>query len=148
MFKAGALIFLILAFDEVFMIHENNLWNIFNLEILNYSGASWMFIYLGIAIIAGLAFLPSGLIFLKLYPRIAITIAVGTGVAVFGAIGIEILGVGYLYPEVEVSTVSNFRIFYIAGVCIEEFCEMLGMSIILYSLLEYAREENLVTCFK
>jgi hypothetical protein len=149
MFKTGALIFIILAFDEVFALHEGmyRKWVAdYTPVVLGYP-VGWMLMYAAVALASMIILLPSLISFTRNNPRTVIYIASGVSVVVFGAIVIEIIGVGYIYNDLFVNSLgtsdglSLSRVLYLGAVCVEEFCEMFGMSIVLAALYDFTKRQ-------
>lgn len=124
-----AIIFLFLAIDEAVSIHER--FGPLVRDLLKTSGLlyfAWVIPY-GIALIV---FLIAYLKFLLDLPkRIMILFIISGAIFVSGVIGLEMLGARYL----ELHGIDNL-IYSIFFTC-EEFLEMLGIVIFIYTLLSY-----------
>ncbi len=128
-----AFIFLFLSMDEFITIHEK--FTELVRELLNTSGVfyyAWIIPY-GVALIA---FLIAYLKFLANLPRNTMILFVLSGITfISGAIGFEMLG-GW-YAELYGENNFAFSLFYTC----EEFLEMLGIVIFIYTLLRYINSQ-------
>lgn len=128
------LIFIFLSLDEFSKIHENVTRILVKVEwIPRFHGnhGIWIFLYLILGMIIVLATFRNISAMFKHYRRESLIIFVGMVIFLFGAVGMEIIGY-YLKSK------KDLLFLYTAEVGIEEFCEMLGGSIILYGTILYS----------
>lgn len=125
-----SLVFVFMAVDEAVGIHEqitNILRDVaFIPEFLR--GGIWMLMYLGTGLLLVIVFFKQVLRIWQQCRRGALFIAVGLALFLGGGIGLEL--VSYLF-----SLYGTESAFYYIQVVTEEFCEMMGMSLVLYGSL-------------
>jgi hypothetical protein len=123
--------FLFVSLDENVSLHERVTYRLQDVEWLpRFQGnhGIWVYLYLAIAVVVLLVNLKPMLNLAKEYPRNARIFIVGTAVFVFGAVVMEIVGYS-LVGDGEPGTA------YYLEVTVEEFMEMAGASLMLYSLM-------------
>lgn len=132
-----SLIFLYLSIDEAVQLHErvgiivDN-----NFDLTGYLSWGWVIPYGTLFIIFSLVY------FFKFLPqlpkRIAWLFIISGSIYVIGAIGVEMIGAKNYHSD-NFSEVVN-------AICysIEEFLEMLGIALFIYSLLLYMKEEMVI----
>ncbi len=126
-----SLIFLFLAFDETIMIHER--FSNSTRELFSTSGLlffAWIIPYGVFALAGHLIFLK---LFLKLPKRTQYLFVLSSSIFLIGALGFEMLG----GRHAEIYTRNNLT--YAVYYTIEEFLEMMGLTIFIYALLDYIK---------
>jgi hypothetical protein len=132
-----AAMFLFLAFDEAFAVHEQ-VGLAIRSALGNRRAAHLNFAIAGFAFAAVIAVLSIRFL-LRLDKRTRLLVIASGAVFVAGALGFEILG--GLRHEVVRSTVHNPDPIYLALVAAEETLEMLGMALFGYALLDHLRTQ-------
>lgn len=131
-FLISGLIFMFLSFDEFFMIHERlSFYLRDNSQIITFKNGHgvWILPYLlFLAVIVVVLFSPLKRIWF-MFKSEAKLIVVGVFIFIFGAVCLEIISYQYL------RTIEFEGNYYFVEVMLEEFFEMIGISIILYSSL-------------
>ncbi|OGX34613.1 MAG: hypothetical protein A3C36_02295 [Omnitrophica WOR_2 bacterium RIFCSPHIGHO2_02_FULL_52_10] len=122
--------FIYLSLDEAAIIHEKLTWVFINNPLVPYFHGRhgvWIVVYGTIAIIL-LALLAKDLWALgKAYPRLSRIFLLGIVVFLFGSAGMETITFFYLD--------ESDKLVYTVEVIMEEFLEMAGVSVMLYSVL-------------
>lgn len=128
------LIFIFLSLDEFAGIHENVTRLLVKIEwIPRFYGnhGIWIFFYLILGVIIVLATFRNISEMFKNYRRESLILFMGMVIFLLGAVVMEIIGY-YLKSR------KGLAFLYTAEVGIEEFCEMVGGSIILYGTILYS----------
>jgi hypothetical protein len=132
-------VFVFLSADEAAAIHEKVTSVVARLSWApRFSGGHgiWMFVYVAIAIAAAAVLIRPIIQTCRTYPRDTLGVIAGVFVLGLGAVGIEAIG----YELVGDNAARNVKTLQVGT---EEFCEMLGASIILVSALRFALRESI-----
>ncbi|MDH3223276.1 MAG: hypothetical protein OEO23_06130 [Gemmatimonadota bacterium] len=129
-----AALFMFLAFDELFGVHEaliepmRQAWELSGLFYF-----SWILVYVPATVLLGAIFLP---VWLKMKPRDRLRFAASAVTYLAGAVGLEMVG-GARYEAVGAAGDTVYALIYTA----EESLEMAGLILLLASLLYLLADE-------
>jgi hypothetical protein len=138
---AGVLVFF--SADEAAGIHERVAKLLVQAGIRPVFGwiGPWIILYPLVAIVGLLIVIPALHVMWREHRQPFELVVLGSLVFIFGAVGMECIGWGVFSP------IRNpaHSIFYAGSVAVEEFCEMLGVSIALYGVLTFVLEHPTVS---
>lgn len=127
--------FIFLSIDEGIRIHENITLLLKHIEwIPRFKGdhGIWIYIYLSLILIFFLIMYQEFLAIWKQFRNEAILMATGLVIFLSGAVGMEIMAYQYLMDS---STSPLLSLLWYIEVAVEEFLEMIGISLILYGVV-------------